>query len=190
MAHKTRTFIGVALSDSARKRIGKMLEQLAPKMPGVRWVDPAGLHLTLAFLGEVEDPDLAGLCRDVEKAVAGLRALKLDIRGFGSFPPGGKAKVVWVGLEGDIEGLMGLQKAVAEAVSRAGYPPTDSRFHPHITLGKVKGDAPDVGAITKPIALWSPGVLEIKQVTTYASLLRQEGPEYRVMAKATLGRGG
>jgi hypothetical protein len=47
-----------------------------------------------------------------------------------------------------------------------------------------------VAAITKPIALWSPGVLEIKQVTTYASLLRQEGPEYRVMAKATLGRGG
>ena len=116
--------------------------------------------------------------------------MKLDIRGFGSFPPEGKAKVIWVGLEGNIEGLMGLQKAVAGAVRNAGYPPTDNRFHPHITIGKVKGEAPDVAAITKPIALWSPGVLEIKQVTTYASLLRQEGPEYRVMAKATLARGG
>lgn len=189
MPHSTRTFVAVELSDSARGRIARIIEQLSPKAPGVRWIRPENIHLTLAFLGDVPDPDLPGLCKLVEEAVGSLTPFKLDIKGFGSFPPQGRPRVIWVGLEGDLEPLKQLQKAVVEASRTAGYPPTDNRFNPHITLGRVKapsGPPLDVQAITKPFALWSAGVLEVRQVVTFASLLRSEGPEYRALSRARL----
>ncbi|HJT59363.1 MAG TPA: 2'-5' RNA ligase family protein, partial [Ktedonobacteraceae bacterium] len=55
----TRTFIALELDESLRRFLGNMIDRLARQLPGVRWVDPAGIHLTLAFLGELSDAQLA-----------------------------------------------------------------------------------------------------------------------------------
>ena len=111
-----------------------------PRPPGGPLGRPeADAHLTLAFLGEVDHADLASVCRAVAEASAPFSPFELRIRGLGAFPDPARPRVVWAGIEGDLETLGALQRALVSGLSKAGYRPADDRFHPHVTLGRVKG---------------------------------------------------
>ncbi len=190
MPTKTRTFIAIDLPEAIRDRIAKVQEHLKPKAETIRWTPPAQLHITLAFLGDVLDTDLLELCRAVQKAAAPLPRFALELKDFGTFPPTGRPRVVWIGLQGKgLEPLIELQRAVVRAVRSIGYPPTDNRFHPHITIGRIEardGELPDVPAMVKPLALWSAGTIDVRRAAVYSSSLSREGPVYAVLAEAPL----
>lgn len=192
MPTKTRTFVAIELSGPVRERIAKVQEHLKPKAPGIRWIEPRNLHVTLAFLGEVLDVDLRDVCRAVQGAVAALPRLQLEVKGFGAFPPSGRPRVVWVGVEGkDLPALQTMQRAVASSTRAAGYPPTDARFHAHVSIGRIDtrdAPLPDLEPLVKPFALWTAGTLDVKRVAVFSSILQREGPSYALLAEAPLGR--
>lgn len=189
MGRTTRTFVAIELPDSVRERIGKVIDHLTPKAPPVRWVEPHQLHLTLAFLGDIPESDLRSVCQAVEQVVEPHARFELEFREFGSFPSGKPPRVLWLGVTGDLEPLQRLQRSVTAATRATGYPPTDARFHPHVTLGRVHpdGSALDWPHLVKPFTLWSAGKVQVKQVVTMASVLRPEGPAYGLLSKARLG---
>ncbi len=123
----------------------------------VKWVAPDNLHLTLKFLGEVEEAALPGLKTALEAACAGTRTLELSVEGCGAFPRLKAPKVVWLGLGGQIEQLAGLAGAVEAAFEPLGFAPEKRAFKPHLTLGRVrrrrKGQkAPPNGPLTRALA--------------------------------------
>jgi 2'-5' RNA ligase len=88
-----------------------------------------------------------------------------------------------------VESLSALQKKVAQAVARAGYPPDDSRFHPHTTLGRVKsgrGPAPDLTPLLNHYRTWSAGSFTASECVTFASTLSPDGPVYAPLVRAPL----
>ncbi len=104
-------------------------------LPEARWVPRDQLHLTLRFIGEVEQKTFNG----IREALAGVTGtpFTLTLAGIGHFPPGREPRVLWVGMEG-IPSLLVLQEQVERAVVSAGIPAESRRFSPHITIARLK----------------------------------------------------
>ena len=189
MPSTNRTFIALEVPEERRVKLGRLQSLVAPEVPGARWVDPSQFHVTMAFLGEVENVDLDGVCRAVAEAAAGHPPLQLRLDGLGVFTEA-QPRTVWVGLAGDLEALAALQKEIAEAAKRAGYPP-DDRFSPHVTIGRVKvgrAAAPvgDLGPLLRHYRGWSAGSFRVAEVVTFSSTLTPDGPVYPPLARAPL----
>ncbi|MCO7222562.1 RNA 2',3'-cyclic phosphodiesterase [Klenkia sp. PcliD-1-E] len=131
--------------------------------PGApRWSDPADLHVTLAFLGEVPGARVAGLLAALGPVAAGSHAPELRLAGAGTF--GRRPRVLWAGVTGDVGVLGELAGRVAAAARHAGVPVEDRPFVPHLTLGRWPGSG--TTATTLPERLrgphgpaWRPGEL-------------------------------
>ncbi|MDD5351045.1 MAG: RNA 2',3'-cyclic phosphodiesterase, partial [Chthoniobacteraceae bacterium] len=119
---------------AAQERLRK---KLAPFGRVLRWVDPASIHVTLAFLGEVPD---AG---PVAEALAGCGCvpMELGVGGLGVFPNTRRPSVLWVGVRDPSGALVRLQARIAEALSPF-VKPERRRFEPHLTLARVKAYPP------------------------------------------------
>jgi 2'-5' RNA ligase len=127
-----RLFAALPLDQETRLR----LAGLAGGLPGARWVPPDNLHLTLRFAGEVDEPAADA----IDLALAAIRhpALSLVLAGVGLFGPTRGGATLWAGVA-RTEALEQLQEKVERAMVRAGLAPERRRFHPHITLARLKG---------------------------------------------------
>ncbi|HLO79029.1 MAG TPA: RNA 2',3'-cyclic phosphodiesterase [Magnetospirillum sp.] len=174
-----RLFTGVALPDDLTRR----LESLVGGIPGARWIEARNLHVTLCFIGEVEE----GLAAELDEALVALRAprFQLSLHGFGTF---GRAKPnhLWAAVD-KAPGLLHLQAKVEAAVSRAGVVPEGRKYVPHVTLARFK-DAP-LGRIQDFIARNSPLTAEpwpVDRFILYRSHLGRSGAEYEALAEYPL----
>jgi 2'-5' RNA ligase len=162
---------------------------LAPEVEGARWVGTEALHLTLAFLGDVLDTDLNAVCLAVAEPVRDRPPFDLEVRGLGAFPDPSRPRVLWAGVVGDLDALNAVQKSVFDAATRAGYRPADERFHPHITLARLKtgrGPAVDLGPLVDRYRRWGAGAFVADTVITYASTMTPDGPAYAPLGRAPL----
>ena len=130
-----RVFVALNLPDAVRRALWDATTELRDGPYPIRWVRPEGLHLTLKFLGEVEDgrqPELEGALR---RSVAGAKALPLALGGFGVFPDFRRPRVVWVGIAPE-PGLEILQHRVEQEFAPLGFPTEARPFRPHVALGR------------------------------------------------------
>lgn len=132
-----RLFIALSLPDEIREELARTQERL--RGSPVRWVAPAGIHLTLQFLGEVAETVVPRLVA----ALAGLDTalFQLALSGLGAFPTVRQPRVVWVGVGGDTTSLAALQAAVIAATAPLGFVPEARPFRAHLTLGRARQDA-------------------------------------------------
>jgi 2'-5' RNA ligase len=193
MPRTTRTFIALPLPGAVRTKLEALQKILGPGVEGARWVGPDAFHLTLAFLGDVADPDLNAVCLAVAESVRKQPRLTLEVRGLGAFPDADRPRVLWAGIDGDLDALSGVQRAAFDAACGAGYRPADERFHPHITLARLKPgkSAPtDLGPLVHRHRAWKSGPFPIDTVTTYASTTTPDGPVYAPLGRAPLAAKG
>ena len=128
-----RLFVAIDLPDDIRQSVADICRGL----PGVRWLPPEQLHLTLRFIGDADDAVNAA----IRKGLATIASLPfpLALNGAGCFPSPRRPRVLWVGLNGG-EPLMQLQQKVETVVvMAAGLPAEERPFSPHITLARLKG---------------------------------------------------
>ena len=126
-----RLFAGIALPFSLREK----LEPLMNGLPGARWVAPHNLHLTLRFVGEVDEREAALL--DEALSTIEKPAFDLQVAGCGIFAQRRGPEAVWIGVA-STPPLVDLQAAVERAAVRSGLAPEEKRFRPHITLARLR----------------------------------------------------
>lgn len=128
-----RLFVAIGLPE----RVQDSLAALERGLPGARWLPPENLHLTLRFIGEVNE----GLAEDAAGALSHVRApaFELTLAGVGHFGQLQKAHSVWAGVE-PCPPLVRLRDNVESALVRAGFRPEGRKFKPHITLARIKGE--------------------------------------------------
>ncbi len=134
----TRTFVAVELGDEARAHLTREIARLGRALPGVRWADPANLHLTLAFLGELDGERLAAVGAAADEAALAVKPFTLEVEGLGSFGPAHAPRVIWAGLGGNLQRLSQLYEALAAALEARGFPREVRPFAPHLTLARLK----------------------------------------------------
>ena len=192
MRETTRTFIAIPIPDPLGRQLARWQAALAPDVPGCRWVETGQpFHITLAFLGDVPSRDLNELCLAVAAAVEPFGRFELTVEGLGAFPARrGRASSGRGSPPSTSNRSSTLREAVVRAATEAGYRPDDPRFHPHVTLGRIKSDRrpavrPDR---TRSVACRprSIGSFPVVEVVTYASTLEPGGPTYAPLNRARL----
>jgi len=168
-----RLFVGLELAEAVRER----LHGLGGGVPGARWIEPENMHMTLRFIGNVNDDVLA----DIDEALARIRSpgFDLEIAGLGEFSRGRRPAMIWAGVR-PVPALMDLQRRIEAAVVRAGFPPEGRRFTPHVTLARLKNGAP--GRVRDFIAehnLLRIDPFPVAQFTLFSSHLGRKGASYR-----------
>ncbi len=110
----------------------------------MKWVEPRGIHLTLKFLGSVEEAKVPALVQALPRACEGLDPFEVALSGLGVFPNPSRPRVAWVGLSGGVETLLRLQEGVEKVLSPFGFPREERSFTPHLTIARLReGVAPD-----------------------------------------------
>jgi len=139
---QVRSFIAIELPDEIKSALAQLQDQLKTgKQPGIKWVDPDGIHLTLKFLGNVGANKIGDITKAMEAAAQGLSPFMLEIKELGTFPNLKRVKVVWVGVGGDMPRLNQLQQRIEAELSRLGFTPELRPFAPHLTLARVREQA-------------------------------------------------
>jgi RNA 2',3'-cyclic 3'-phosphodiesterase len=133
-----RTFVAVELPPDLRTAIGSLIGRLRTDLPneGLRWSPPENIHVTLKFLGGTGEDQVAELLHALETSLSPLPAFTLRPTGFGTFPPRGTPRVVWIGLSGEIDRLHETVEAVERALHPLGFPQEERAFSPHLTIAR------------------------------------------------------
>jgi 2'-5' RNA ligase len=160
------------------------LRERREKLP-VKWVRPENIHLSLKFLGEVDDAREPALREALQRA-AGTRSeprpLALQITGFGVFPDYHRPHVLWAGVAPD-PGLELLQHAVEQAFAPLGFPTEARAFRPHVTLGRAGRDARprDFKGLEEILTGTDfDTTITVAEVDLMQSTLQPDGPVYQV----------
>lgn len=186
---RIRTFVAVDLSPDVRRQVEALQQSLAADGVTAKWAAPETLHLTLAFLGDVDDKELPTVFRAVAEAGKAVPPFAVRIAGVGAFPNLRRPKIAWAGIDEGADELIALHNAVADHLELADvYRREDRGYKPHLTLGRVKADEESSALATAigKYADWVGGRVSVDQIKIYSSEIRRNGPEYTVMGRAEL----
>lgn len=177
-----RLFVALSLPDEVRERLAVM----ASGLPAARWVRQENYHITLRFIGEVDNH----VGHDIDDALSGIHMpeFELALAGIGQFGEGRKLRSLWAGVEGG-EPLARLQTKVENAVVRAGIQPEGRKFKPHVTLARFKDSpGPKIGEYLHGHGLFRSQPFMVRDFVLYSSFLSREGAIYRPEAVYELDR--
>jgi len=134
-----RVFIALDISDPACSALSGVINRLRTTIPrGARWVDPKGIHLTLKFLGNIDPALTGGILESLCRIGLESSSFSLCLAGLGVFPNQREPRVLWAGVEGDMEPLTGLQEKVEGAMADQGFTRERRGFNPHLSIGRVR----------------------------------------------------
>lgn len=183
-----RTFISVELPDEIREKIVAIIDTLKEVGSGVKWVEKKNLHITLKFLGWVPDEKIDNLKELVRQAAEGHKIFNAKFEELGTFPPGKRPRVIWVGTSTGAEELKNLAISIEKTLSKAGYRSEEREFAPHITIGRVK-EKKKLDDLAKAIDSKKNskfGETVVGEVCIMKSTLTPKGPIYEVIEKVKL----
>ena len=183
-----RLFVAVWLPGEAREEAERIRRRLAAAEPSLGWVAPENLHVTLAFLGDVEPDRIADLTERIGQALRGAAPFTVQPGSLGTFPAAGRVRVVWLGLEVGTEEIAALASRLSGTLVAGSYmAPPDRPFTAHVTLGRPKG-ARGSGRLGDLLSAIRPcgGAGRIEEVTLVESRLTPRGSHYEVLARFPL----
>lgn len=134
----TRTFIALEMHERLQSHLDGVIRQVALLLPSVRWVDASSIHLTLAFLGELDDAQLAEAMAASAEAVCHVPALTYRLSHLGIFGSPNQPRVIWMGIDEPTGMLTNLHRTLNQALDKRGFAVDKRPFSPHFTLARVK----------------------------------------------------
>jgi RNA 2',3'-cyclic 3'-phosphodiesterase len=198
-----RTFLAVELTEDLRVQIGQVQQDLKSQLScesskdiRITWVQPASIHLTIAFLGDTDKSRIEPIRNVIEQAMTGHQAFRIPIERFGVFPRLQQPRVIWVGASeswergADGARLVTLHRTIEDCCRSLGVASEGKPLSPHLTLARIKAGDRQVG-----LALAQRGVLDrqvaggslaINAITLMKSQLRPTGPVYTKLWEARL----
>ena len=189
-----RTFVAVELDDTLKAALGRVQGQL--KKGGTshvaRWVSLQSIHLTLKFLGDVSPDRVEDIERAIQRACLQCAPFSVSLSDTGCFPHSQRPRVVWVGLDGDVESLAQLQRSVESELVGVGFAAERRRFQPHLTLARIKRNARPherarLGEFISMAKIDESVSMVVRKVSLMRSELRPSGAVYTRLAAISLG---
>jgi 2'-5' RNA ligase len=187
-----RLFVAADLDDRVRAAVSGVVGELRAQLEGagiadqVRWVADDHLHLTLQFIGYVDDERAAAIRSALEPPLASA-SCRVSLAGVGAFPRGGAARVIWLGIDSGAEDLRVVHDEVGRRLESAGCSPEERKFRAHLTIGRVRNPEKRLThRYLKGLSLDAPGAWTIRHVTLYESRLSAAGANYIPLVQTPL----
>jgi 2'-5' RNA ligase len=178
-----RLFVALDLPEAVRQRFRELIARLKNDCPAARWVHPEGMHITLKFIGFIDDKNFDSICAALTP-VRSARPVDTSFRGLGFFPNERRPRVAWCGVEASAN-LAKLARDVGEALEPLGIQQETREFVPHLTLSRL--DPAQIPAreleklvrACKKIEGNSFGTAHETEFYLFESILKKSGAEYR-----------
>jgi 2'-5' RNA ligase len=187
---RLRVFIAVDIGKVIRDRAVSLQETLARSGAELKWVEPENIHVTLLFLGEVDDRTVPDVCRVVAEQARQQPAFSMSIERFGCFPNPRRPRILWIGVGEGTQELCALHDALEPPLLDLGcYRREERKYTPHLTLGRVRSERPaeNLTAAVAKHAGWQGGQTAVRELQVMSSELLPQGPIYTVLSRAKLG---
>lgn len=155
-------------------------------LPGSRWTAVDNQHVTLNFLGWIEQGVLADVTAAVDEAAARQVPAEVSVSGLGAFPNPRRARVLWAGIADPAGLLSALAEDLGGRLGRVGYRPEDRAYTAHLTLARFKTPRSLDGLLPELPA--PPGPFTVDRITLFRSRLSPSGARYEVVHEAYLSR--
>ncbi len=184
-----RLFWAVNLSLGIKRELTNLQTFLRTAPVNVKWVEPQNLHLTIKFLGDVDDSRVSEITMAVNEVAAGTGSFGLELSGLGFFPGPRRPRVIWVGVQGEVHKFRLLHGRVEECLVALGWALDSQSFAPHLTLGRLRtlqGGEMLVSKAAKINTDWSVSGITVSCIDLMKSELTPKGPVYQVLESIKL----
>jgi RNA 2',3'-cyclic 3'-phosphodiesterase len=184
-----RLFIAIELSDEIKNGLSGTVNSLKAAGADIKWVAPENMHVTLKFLGETAEEDIA-------KAVAILKALSSEMPGFqfttsgaGAFPSIDSPRIIWAGISAGSRELVGMASKIEAGLVGVGFEKDENGFKPHITIGRTRSGR-NLKKLSDSILSSKPEEFsqKVERICLISSVLGPNGPEYEKLEEYDLGK--
>ena len=180
-----RTFFAVELPRNVKAEMAHLQTELRRAGADVGWTNPENIHLTLRFLGEIEEGRLNSLKQVCAETVAEFHPFSLCLKETGYFPDFRRPRVLWVGLGGSIEIATQLQNRLEQGLMAFGFDREDKPFKPHLTIGRVKSGKNIKPLVAKADMYRLPELsFEVGEIVLFKSELLPAGARYTALSKS------
>jgi 2'-5' RNA ligase len=185
-----RVFLAIDLPEEVKEKIVALQQKLKFFLQGVRWVRPEGLHLTLKFFGDIGADQIPGISNVVEERAAKAAPVTLTADALGAFPNLERPRVLWLGMTGDVDAIVTLQRAIEAGLEPLGYRREKRKFHPHLTVGRAKSSKGMILGLSEDFTeehRYPMGEFTAQGLTLFRSELKRGGAVYTDLAYFPFG---
>jgi RNA 2',3'-cyclic 3'-phosphodiesterase len=181
----SRLFIAMELSDKQRHEVVNFQNELKHKLNSVRWVKTEGLHLTLKFIGEIEDTNIDLIKKVIDNVTHSYQPFELNFSGCGVFPSAANARVIWVAVKSGGSIVTDLADKLDSELAGIGFKPEKRSYHPHLTIGRIRQpiDEKTIKDMIDAAEIFITSPTVIDGVTLFESKLTRQGAQYRSVDK-------
>ena len=185
-----RTFVAIEIPEDVRTALGEAQLRLKQSRPQVKvsWAKIGNLHLTLQFLGAIEDAAVPRISQSLVHAVAAVPVFAVPVAGVGAFPDSDRPRVLWIGCHDSSGKLRALAQAVQAALRTCGFQPEPVPWVAHFTLGRIRAPRPDpaltgaLDSLTNEVF----GTLRVSEIHLFQSQLHPDGSVYTKLSSHSL----
>jgi 2'-5' RNA ligase len=178
---KIRSFLAFELPLEIETVVTRVSEELKKSSLNAKWAKSGNIHLTVVFMGDVETDEIPAIKEEVGKVCLMYGAFDISLKGLGCFPHMRKPRVLWVGLDGDLERMSLFRDALQEHLIPFGIKEEKRRFKPHLTLGRFRKpkrtDSEELDLLSRYGDVTSPAC-SLTELALFKSELKPDGARY------------
>jgi len=172
-----RVFLAIPLPRQLQEAIRELQSDLRSQIHDVRWTRPENLHLTLFFFAETPQENLEKIKVSVLSVKGCQRPFTVEVKGLGAFPNLQRPRIIWIGLEPG-EQLRQLHENCRRSLHAAGIATESRPYSPHLTIGRLRQQKPDLAALCKAMGDFPVGRLPVDRLVLFESRLHPDGAEH------------
>jgi 2'-5' RNA ligase len=182
-----RTFIAIEIPSEIKSALAALQTELRRAGADVSWTKAENIHLTLNFLGEVDDRRVVEVEKVCVTSAAEFQPFTLSLADTGVFPNVRQPRVLWAGLAGEIEKAVEMQRLLEEGLALIGFDREEKAYRPHLTIGRVKSNRKTRELLAIADAHQLPALsFDVTEIVMMKSELHRAGARYTAIARASL----
>jgi len=186
-----RTFIAIELPEEIKDSLKTLQDKLKESKADVKWVQPQNIHITLKFLGEIEERKLEKIIQIMEESVKDKGEFQVGLSSLGAFPKITSARIIWIGITRGDAGIKEIAKTLEKKLEKTGIPAEGRAFSSHITIGRVRSGL-NRDTLAKNLNQFQDAFQEkelkllVSKITLFKSTLTPKGPVYEALKEINL----
>jgi len=176
-----RAFVGFFTTKKIYEHVEKLEEEAKDIIKG-KWVDPQNMHVTLQFIGYIDESKAVDIIRNIQTITEIYKPFSVKYKSLGAFPSPDKPRILWIGVGEGSTKLKTIAKEIQKINRKSGINPDSKPFHPHVTICRIKeADGKKVAKFIKKYRNFSFGEDTVEKIALIKSTLTPVNPIYTVI---------